>query len=117
MSEDRPTDLHLQLADQNPLEGLERLKINTLLRLCLIVVFTLTGKNLFERCDMVPLQPLSEDLTLKLDKLFIIQVPITVSVEHPKNPLQSFLKLGLEGLAQRVPKGSYRVQYSLLGAC
>ena len=52
MSQDLPTDLHLQFTDQNPLEIFESLKIDTLLCLGLIKVFTFTHKDFLESCQM-----------------------------------------------------------------
>ena len=99
MSKDLPTDLHLQFTDQNPLEIFESLKIDTLLCLGLIKVFTFTHKDFLESRQMGSLQRLAEDFRLETLELLIVQIAITVFVKDPEYPPQSFLELWLESLA------------------
>jgi hypothetical protein len=80
VTENLPADFHLELADQDLVEGLKCLECDSFESLSLIEVLTLPYEHVFQCRDVVPLKLFLEDFCLERDYLIVIQEAVIVAI-------------------------------------
>lgn len=92
-SENRPANIHLELANQNLLKVFKRSKVNTFNRDRLIILVTLSNEHFFESRDVQSLKIFFENNLLEVSQLFIREQAVAILVTNAEYPQQGSLKL------------------------